>query len=157
MRPFVFARIRATDEGRYASDQEGKWNVVVAVPDCFGEVCDLVAFDPVKPDNWLFRHGDETPILGADLLATAVETRGKVKVYPNPAEWLLSKRDGIVVLDWQAPLADLLRGVGQLTFDHLPPRVGRALADRIEKKLQAEVNMGLPRIGTMKKVVSRAA
>ena len=57
----------------------------------FGEIVDLVAWHPRRPDRWALRTG-EGIVLGHAELGT------NQKILPNPHAWVMTGGDGLCVL-----------------------------------------------------------
>ena len=104
-------RIAGKNDGTYAPDPHGRLAVLIPVRDRWGEIVDIVAFIQDEPEQWWCRHGDETPILGAQALAHAAWERQPLILWETPLQWLLQRRSGCVVLDWGVDLRPLLEDV----------------------------------------------
>lgn len=120
-------RIAGKNDGTFSFDPDGRLAVLIPVRDRFGEIVDMAAFFQEESDQWWCRHGDETPILGAQELAYAGFHHQRLKLWETPLQWLLKRRSGCCVLDWGANL--------RLLFDDIPEVAcqSTALKDQLHK------------------------
>lgn len=114
--PFGVALIKWNNDGLWWPTDDGVPRLVVP---CYerGEVVDIVALHPKRPDEWLHRSG-QAVILGADLLTTCVKDR-PLDVVSNPLDWIAKGGDAVCVLNWAAPYHELspLRDWPELRVD----------------------------------------
>ena len=66
-----------------------------------GELIDIVAFEPTKPDRFYLRAGVDC-MLGADNAAHASVYRLPLRVHETPLEWLVGGMIGCCPLTWDA-------------------------------------------------------
>jgi hypothetical protein len=102
--------------------------------DEFGEVCDIVAYDPRRKLKafWL----GNAPLLGLEQVwLPRLDPQGALTVFADPVEWLLGDRLGVVVVH-PARAASILRNVEPLQVSSAP----------FGRRLGALINPRLPRI-----------
>ena len=114
--PFGVALIQRNIDGIWWPTDGGAPRLIVP---CYerGEIIDLIALHPNKPDEWWHRNG-LAAILGADLLATCVKDR-PLDVVSNPLDWIAKGGNAVCVLNWAAPYHELspLRDWPELRVD----------------------------------------
>lgn len=165
--PFGVSRIVTTADGRYRPDPSGDRAAIVPVRDRFGDLCDLVAWFPDRPEHWWLRFNDETPILGTQALAIAAAERGAIKLHSMPERWLVAKAPGCIqppgacvgecdicelprgacVLRWDVPLGELFDGVGRVICDR----------PELERRLLQALRRWEPRVKVARREARRAA
>ena len=116
---FVLGRIQPLANGNYQPSDDGQLAIVLGVYDRFNELVDCVAWLPDDPGHWWPRHGDETPLLGARVLAFAADCNQPVNLLPTPEQWLLAyskpNSHGIVcIFDWGMDFGPLFEGVSRV-------------------------------------------
>jgi len=131
---FGHARIEPLPNGTYRPAGEGKWGIVLEIHDRHNELVDLVAWFPNDLSRWWLRYGDETPLLGARVLAFAADCNQPVNLLPTPEVWLFAHRERserrlVSIMDWGADLGPLFDGVSRVDCDSpdLRKRFQRAL------------------------------
>ena len=106
--------VRPVGPTSFEFDASGREAVVVEAHDEAGDVLDLVAWMPERPDRWRAMFGT-APALG---MGAATSTMTYIdglplQIYRTPLEWLQAAGDGAVLLDpvlgarWLAWLAEL--------------------------------------------------
>lgn len=93
------------DGQHFQPHPDGRYAVIVPLVD-FGELIDLIAFDPRDPTKWWFRLGGE-PLLGASALAEQLISQ-RLHVYRTPLSWLQHGCDGVVPLDFNRAAIGLI-------------------------------------------------
>lgn len=93
---------------------KGSEAIVVEAQDEVGDVIDLVAWTPERPDRWRRLFGTAAALGMAAATSTVTYIEGlPLQLYRTPLEWLQASCDGAVLLDqvegarWLAWLADL--------------------------------------------------
>jgi hypothetical protein len=128
--PFGVALISHNSEGLWWPDDAGVPRLLVP---CYerGEIVDIVALKPARPDIWFHRTGAAT-ILGADLLATCVKDVS-LDVVGTPIDWLAKGGEAVCVLNWAAPFHELspLRDWPELRVDSV--RLSRIVRQRLSQ------------------------
>lgn len=87
-------------------DEAGKVHIVLPVSDD-GELVDLVAFDPINPDDWALKTGNGTA-LGESRIIDALDKQGwpdakALELFPTPLEWLRADCRGACIVDGFKP------------------------------------------------------
>jgi hypothetical protein len=99
--------------------------------DDLGDPCDIVAWEPRT--QRLAAWWGAPPLLGMEhLLGPRLDPHGALKVFTDPAEWLLNERNGVVIVN-PAAAAPLLRAAEPLEASSAA--FGRRLAELINPKL----------------------
>lgn len=128
--PFGVALIKTNPEGIYWPSDTGSPRLIIP---CYerGDIVDLVALLPAKPDQWWHRTG-AAAILGADLLLTCVKDHA-LEVVSTPLDWLKAGGRAICVLDWGASFHELspLRDWPELRVDS--PRLAAAVRQALSR------------------------
>jgi hypothetical protein len=114
--PFGVGLIKRAESGVWWPDDGGVPRLIVP---CYerGEIVDLIALHPNRPDDWWHRTG-QAVVLGADTLATCVKDR-PLEVVSNPLDWMAKAGDAVCVLNWAASYHELspLRDWPELRVD----------------------------------------
>jgi len=145
----VVAKIAIQPDGRFAFDGDTD-AIVVSARDRHGHIVDAVAFTPEDKCRWYMREGTMS-ILGAQEVAGAEVGGGPLPLHPTPSAWLQADGIGAVVLDWDAPLAEIFHC--DIDLSHLSTPVAKAMA----RRLRANFNKSLPRISMPKESRHAAA
>ena len=123
----VAAQIEPREDGTFQLSKAGRWALTIGVYDSDERLVDFVAYFRTEPSKWFLRRRTESPILGACMIARAVDFRQPLRLYATPYTWLLARGDGAAVIDWSVDL----RGV----FDQVPSIhcESRALKERLDR------------------------
>ncbi|MFD1610824.1 hypothetical protein ACFSCW_03300 [Sphingomonas tabacisoli] len=103
-----------------------------------GELIDLIAWRPARPDKWLLRTGAAWA-LGED--HAIGDWDGALDLHARPLDWLRAAGSGLCVLDWNA--ADVRQLANVQTVRVSNPAVGRTLITALSRPAR------LPTIETM--------
>ena len=98
------ARIRVNGEYFEPCEDGFEANILPLIEDEW--TCDLLAYDPKRPDRWWLRLGVGWA-LGADNAHERLPGE-PLAVFRTPASWLAAGGTGVCVLDWTAPAASEL-------------------------------------------------
>ena len=98
-------RIRDTGQGRFEYAEHGTEATLVEVEDRDGLPWDIVAW--TKSESWMLRKGCGV-LLGAPYLDYCEAFYRKLPVYETPQSWLDSGGRGVCILNWSAPIPELL-------------------------------------------------
>ena len=123
---FVITRIEPRPDGTFRPSESGQWAVTLGIDDREGRLVDFVAYLRNDPGRWWLRR-NESPILGAEVIARAEFFQRQLTLHETPHAWLRARGDGAVVLDWNCDLHEIFRFV---------PRVhcqSAELRDRLRK------------------------
>lgn len=102
----VFADVFSDGTWTPAPPGTGRRLLAMAV-EVDGEIIDIVAWQPRRPDIWWLRLGVAT-ILGADAI-DASHWRGEpVVLHETPEDWVRARGEGAVILDWSIDLYPIL-------------------------------------------------
>ncbi len=83
--------------------------LIVAARDCVGNVIDLIAWPPARPERWA-RYEGQAFCLGEAAMADAALSGAVLPVVRSPVSWLAMAGRGIVILD----PAEAWRRLGQV-------------------------------------------
>lgn len=115
------ARITPSAAGTYSpAGPDGTPAVILAVTDRDGRWVDTFAWSYANPSRWWFLLGDETPLLGAEILAIAAYYGDPIILHATPQDWLLGGCHGVCVVKWGWPLDGLFDGVSDFQCDSTP-------------------------------------